>query len=189
MAIITADDLSLYSNLSATAATIAASLIPVIQERVTMMTNNQFLTDLHIQDEMVFNAAARTIVAGESFAGEGFAANDDIYVYNSYRNDGYYTVKTVATVTLTLASACSVVAELSGRSILITVVKWPEAVKQTASLMVEYDYTTRPKQAGNVKSHSLGPFSETFSSGDEDQWGYPRKITDQLVPYRIARLF
>lgn len=188
MPIITADDLALYSGLSATSATIAAGLIPVIQERVTMMTNNQFLTDLHLQDDVAFAKTARTIVAGDSFAGEGFAAGDDIYVYGSYRNDGYYTVQSVSTVTLTLTSAKSVVAELSGRSVLISVVKWPEAVKQTAALMVEFDYTTRPKQSGNIKSHSLGPFSETFTSGEEDQFGYPRKITDALTPYRIARV-
>jgi len=188
MPIITADDLALYSNLSATASTVAAGLIPVIQDRVTMMTNNYFLTDLSLQDEVTFSSAARTIVAGSSFAGEGFAASDDIFVYNSYRNDGYYTVQSVSTVTLTLTSASSVVAELSGRSVLITVVKWPTAVKQTAALMVEYDYTTRPKHSGNVKSHTLGPFSETFTSGDEDHYGYPRKITDALVPYRVARL-
>jgi len=188
MPIITKSDLEAYSGLTATSASAAASLIPVIQERITMMTNNQFLTDLHLQDEVTFANRARTIVAGGSYAGKGFAADDDIYVYGSYRNDGYYTVQSVATVTLTLTSAKSVVAELSGRSVLISVVRWPEAVKQTAALMVEYDYTTRPKLAGNIKSHSLGPFSETFTSGEEDQYGYPRKITDALTPYRIARV-
>jgi hypothetical protein len=136
---------------------------------------------------MTFSAAARTIVAGNSFTGEGFAAGDDIYVYNSYRNDGYYTVQSVATVTLTLTTACSVVAELSGRSILISVVKWPTAIKQIAARMVAYDYEVRPAKSENIKAHSLGPFSETFSDG-EDIFGYPKSITNQLSSYTMARL-
>jgi len=187
MAVITTKELLLYSNLTATAATIAAELIPMIQDRIAIIANNQFTTDLHLQDDMVFNAAARTIVADSSFAGEGFLSADDIYIYNSYRNDGYYTVASVATVTLTLTTAKSVVAELSGRSILISVVKWPVDVKQIAARMVAYDYNVRPAKSEGVKAHSLGPFSETFSDS-EDQFGYPKSITDQLSSYRIARL-
>jgi hypothetical protein len=189
MAILTVNELVTYSNLSATDAASAAALIPAVQERVCMMTNNYFLTDLDEQDSVTFNATARTIVADSAnYASMNFLAADDIMVYGSYRNDGYFTLASVSSSTLTVISGQTVVDELSGASVLISVAKWPTAVKQTAALMVEYDYSTRPKQAGNVKSHSLGPFSETFSSGDEDQYGYPRKITDALIPYRMSRL-
>jgi hypothetical protein len=189
MAILTINELVNYSNLSATDAASAAVLISVVQERICMMTNNYFLTSLDVQDAVTFNGSARTVVAKSlDYGARNFISGDDIMVYNSHRNDGYFTLDSVSTSTLTVISGQTVVDELSGASVLISVVKWPTAVKQTAALMVEYDYATRPKQAGNVKSHSLGPFSETFSSGDEDQYGYPRKITDALIPYRTARL-
>ena len=189
MAIITTTQCSQYSNISASAATIVASgLIPVVQENITMMTNNYFLTDLDLQDAMIFNATARTIVAVNSWETYNFLADDDIFVYNSYRNDGYYTVNTVSTKTITLATGATVVAELSGRSILVSVVKWPVAVQRVAALMVAYDYDIREKSAANIKSHSLGPFRETFTDGEKDEWGYPLKITNMLTDYKIARL-
>jgi len=186
--ILTVEELSLYSSLTSTSATIAATLIPVIQERITILTNNSFLTDLDLQDCYTFNATARTIVSASNyFTSYGFAAGDDVHVYNSYRNDGYYTVSSVTTGTLTLTSSASVVDELSGRSIIISVVKWPAAIKQIAARMVVYDYQVRPEKSENVKSRSLGPFSETFSDG-EDIFGYPKSITSQLASYTMARV-
>jgi hypothetical protein len=188
--LLTATECTVYSNISASAATITSSgLIPIIQERVTMMTNNYFLTDLYLQGTVTFNATNRTVIATSGdYDSVNFVAGDDILIYNSYRNDGYFTLDSVSGSTLTVISGQTVVNELSGRSVLITVAKWPVAVKQTAALMIAYDYDVRPKRSGDVRSHSLGPFSETLSSGDEDEMGYPRKITDALIPYRIARI-
>lgn len=188
MAVLTTAELVAYSNLTATEAVAAATLIPVVQDRICMMTNNYFLTDLCLQGTVTFNATARTIIGSASYGSENFLAGDDIFIYNSYRNDGSFTLDSVSASTLTVISGQSVIDELSGASVLVSVVKWPRPVKQTAALMVAYDYSVRGSQAANVKSHSLGPFSETFSSGDEDQFGYPRKITDALIPYRVARI-
>lgn len=190
MALLSATECTVYSSISASAGTITASgLIPIVQERITMMTNNFFLTDLYLQDQVTFNGTARTIIASSGdYDSVNFLAGDDIMVYNSYRNDGYFTLDSVSGSTLTVISGQTVVGELSARSVMISVVKWPVAVKQTAALMIAYDYDVRPKASANLKSHSLGPFSETFSSGEEDQFGYPRKITDALIPFRMARL-
>ena len=188
--ILTATECTVYSNISASAATITASgLIPIVQERICMMTNNYFLTDLDEQDTVTFNATNRTIIADSAdYNAVNFLAADDIMVYNSYRNDGVFTLDSVSTSTLTVISGQTVVDELSGASVLISVVKWPLPIKQVAALMIAYDYDSRPKKSGNIKSHSLGPWSETFTSGEEDQYGYPRTITDALIPYRMARL-
>jgi hypothetical protein len=154
------------------------------------MINNYFTTDLDVTDTMTFNASARTIVAGaNSFDEKNFLANDDIFVYHSYRNDGYYTVESVADKTLTLASGSSVVNELSARSIIISVVKWPLEVKVVAAKMCAYDYDARDKVSGNIKSRSLGPLSETYTDGEKDEFGYPKKITETLTQYRIGRMY
>lgn len=192
MAIITATAVTTYApKISASAATITSSgLIPIVQERICMMTNNYFVTDLYLQDCYTFNATGRTIISvgGNSFDEKNFLAGDDIYVYRSYRNDGVYTLESVSGSTLTLISGSSVIDELSGRSILISVVKWPLPVVQVAAKMIYFDYDIRDKVSANIKSHSLGPFSESYTDGERDEWGYPMKITNLLSDYRIARM-
>jgi hypothetical protein len=188
MSVISATEVTIYSNISASAVTIANSgLIDIVQERISMMTNNYFVTDLSIQNTMTFNATARTIIAEDSFDDYNFLAGDDIFIYNSYRNDGVKTIATVSAKTLTLTSTCSVVEELSGRSIMISIIKWPTPVKYAAAQMIAYDYDERGKNSVGITSHSLGPFSESFGNSDSEFFGYPKKITDALIPYRMLR--
>ena len=108
-----------------------------------------------------------------------------VFVYDSYRNDGYYTISTVSAATMTLATGSTVVDELSGRSVVISVVKWPLEVKRTAALMIAWDYDVRPKRSAGIQSHSLGPFSETYTQGGEN--GYPLDLLASL-PLPIARV-
>lgn len=189
MAVVTATEVTVYSNISASAATVAASgLIPVVQDRIVMVCNNQFLTDLALQQTMTFNATARTITSsGEDWASYGFAAGDEVYVYQSYRNDGYYTVSTISGSVMTLASGSTVVDELSGRSIMVSVVKWPSDLKQAAALMVAYDYDARPTRTAGVQSRSLGPFSESYGTR-LGAHGYPEDLLEPLYNHRIVRL-
>lgn len=188
--ILTATEVTLYSNISASAATIEAeNLIPVVQERIVLMLNNYFLTDLEVTSTVTFNATARTIVAQSSFEEFGFLASDEIRVYNSYRNDGYFTVASVSTTTLTLTSACSVVDELSGRTVILNVVRWPLEVKVAAAKMIAYDYDKRDAVTPGLTSRSLGPLSESYAGSSDDECGYPRRLTSPLDKYRIARSF
>jgi len=189
--ILTATEVTEYSNISCTAGTITSKkLIDTVQARLTMMLNNYFLTDLEVTDTMTFNATARTIVSDSTeFDDYNFLAGDDIYVYGSYRNDGYYTIGSVTTTTLTLASGASVVDELSSATIMVSVVRWPQDVKQAAALMCAYDYDTRTDVSANVKSRSLGPWSESYTDGEKDEYGYPKKLTAPIDYYRIARAY
>lgn len=191
MPVVTADEVVLLTGTSKTAGEIEkAGIIPLVQERINNITNNYFQTELYLQDDMEFDASARTITADTSFASEGFAAGDEIYVYHSYRNDGYYEVLSVAAETLTLVTGSSVVAELSGRSILVSVVQWPQALKLVAAQMVKYELDDRPARSADVTSRSLGPWSESYASQGnvENPFGYPSAIINQLSDYRMARL-
>ncbi len=191
MAIVTAADLTKYSNLSASAATIAIDLIPSIQDRVCIICNNYFTSsDLYLESEVTFNATARTIIAdGEDYDSVNLLAGEDVLISGSYRNDGVFTLSSVSGSTLTVISSQSVVDELSGASVLISLIKWPAPVKQAACQMIAYDYDVRPKQSANLKSHSLGPFSENFTTGSENPYGYPDTIMQMLTPYRMARIY
>ena len=187
--ILTATEVTILSNISASVYTlINSTFIDEVQDNITMITNNYFTTNLHLQSGMTFNPSANTIIAQSSFETQNIASGDDIYIYNSYRNDGYKTIASVSGETITLTSACSVVDELSNRSILISVVKWPNIIKRIAAQMIAYDYDIRNRSDPNVKSFTLGPFSETYTVGDEDDFGYPRKLTQRLEKYTMIRV-
>jgi hypothetical protein len=193
MAIVTATEVTIFTDISVSAGTIIASgIIPIVQERINLITNNYFTTDMQIQGYVVFNSTAKTVVSGGDFEDEGFIAGDEIHIYNSYRNDGYKLVDSVLTDTITMASSETVYSEPSGRTVLVSVVQWPNALKYIAAQMVKYDYDDRPKKAFGVTSRTLGPFSEHFgtSSGGQNTtpFGYPQELIDALSAYTIARL-
>ena len=188
MPIVTASAVTIFSAISASAATITTSgLISIVQERINFITNNYFLTDLDLQDVLTFNATARTVVAANSFAARNFLAGDEVFIYYSHRNDGYYTVLSVSDKTLTLATGSTVIDELSGRTIITSVVKWPTELQYVAAQMVYYDYDIRATRSAGVKSRSLGPWSESY--GDNGgSFGYPKEIISPLNDYRIVKL-
>jgi len=189
MPIITATEVTVYSDITASAATIVSSgLIPVVQDRINWICNNYFLTDLYLQQQVTFEATAATITGDSSYVSEGFADGDEIYVYHSYRNDGYYTVDSVSAGVITIASTESVIAELSGASVLISVVAGPRKQKYTAAQMVAYDYDVRPTRPAGVTSVRLGPWSESYGSQSHGEYGYPADILAPLLDHKIVRL-
>ena len=188
MALITASEVLIYSNITSSATIATSGLIPIVQERIIQICNNNFATDLMVQASCTFNATASTIVLdANDWADFGFADGDDIVIVNSYRNDGYYTVSGFLDETATV-SVGSVVAELSGRSVLFSVVKWPLAVKQAAALMIAYDYDDRKERSPGLNSFSLGPFSESYSDDPGlGIYGYPKEILGML-PTPVLRM-
>jgi len=192
MAVVTATQVTNYTSISASAATIASSgLIPIIQDRIAIITNNYFTTGIYIVGSCTFSATDGTvIVAGSELEDTGFIAGDDIYIYYSHRNDGYFTLDSVSGSTLTIVSSGSAfVAEPtdSTRSIQISVVRWPRDVTYAAAQMVKYDYDDRSKQSPGVRSRSLGPFSESYSDGGQS-FGYPDDILSIFDVHKVARL-
>jgi hypothetical protein len=186
MAVVTADQVVLYTDISATAGTITSSgLIPVVQERIGILCNQRFTTDINQISTFTFNAASRTITSNNDWESDGFADGDEVYVHNSYRNDGYYDVLSVSSTIMTLASGESVIDELSGRSILVSMVQWPVDVTFIAAQMVKYDYDDRAEQSEGVTSRRLGPWSETYGAMT---FGYPAPILEQLSAYRIVSM-
>lgn len=196
--IITATQVTIYApKISASAATITVSgLIPIVQERICLLCNNYFLVDgIELISTATFNATARSIVlpSGVNWEDYGFLANDDLFTYNSYRNDGIFTIENITAETVILTSACSVVNEVFnnnlGKNIFFSAIKWPVSVQQTAAKMIYYDLDLRDKVSANIKSRSLGPLSESFTDGEKDEYGYPLKITNQLDSFKIGRVF
>ena len=186
MAVVTAQQVVDWTNTSGTEAKIAASgLIPIVQDRIGVLTNNYFTNGLMLQGPVTFNATARTVVSANNYASRGVYAGAEVMVYGSYRNDDYYTVLSVSTVTITLATGSTVVDELSGASVLVSVVQWPRDVQHAAAQMVKFDYEDRAGRNSGAVSRSLGPYSESFAEGGMD-FGYPDGILSILRPYKLV---
>jgi hypothetical protein len=191
MAIVTATEVTIFTDISVSAGTIIASgIIPIVQERINLITNNYFTTDMQIQGNVVFSSTAKTVVSGGDFEDEGFIAGDEIHIYNSYRNDGYRLVDSVLTDTITFASSETVYSEPSGRTVLVSVVKWPDSIKYIAAQMVKYDYDDRPNVIPGVNAMSLGPYSVQYGTAgfNPQPFGYPLHLIEALNAYTIVRI-
>jgi len=189
--IVTATEVTLYTDISASAGTITESgLIPIVQDRINEITHNYFDSDMYIGGTITFNATAGTITAGSDWDVEGFMAGDEIYVYGSFRNDGYFVVGSVTTTTLTVSSADTIINEPSGRSILVTVVQWPDALRYIAAQLLKYDYDDRGSRTIGVNSETLGPYSVSYGTAtfNPQHYGYPQELIDLLSPYTRVRV-
>ncbi len=190
MAMVTATQVTQFTDISVSASAVTTSgLIPIVQERITSYCYNWFVSDdIRVQGKITFAATAGTLVmpTGNTWARFGFEDDDEIFVYNSRRNDGYYNAASVTTVTLTIDSTESVRPELSGASILVSLVQWPAALAYVSAQLVKYDYDDRPERVGGLASQSLGPRSESYTV--IGGMAYPTDIIGGLDAFKVARL-
>ena len=184
-------------------------LIPVVAERLRYLCNNTFTvqeirqsvykkfsirdsnivrfdrnTDLYIlpQVSASFAATAKTVTArGSNFASAQFAAGQDMFVYGSYLNDGYYEVGSVSTSALTILSGYSFAGavagthefktEATGASIYFAAATWPGDIKPIVASMIQYDYQERGQYKDTEGNEALG------------EYGYPLSILRSLLDY------
>jgi len=184
MPIVTADDVVLLTETSKTAGDIEETgIIATVTERVRTFCHNDFSSDsIYLASAVTFNATAGTIVAGSSYVTAGFAAGDEIRVSGSYRNDKYLTIASVSTTTITIATAESVVAELSGATVTVSLVDWPDDIPYAAAQLVKYDLDDRPTRGAGITSQTLGPRSESYS--ERGTFGYPEDLLALFDEYR-----
>jgi len=146
---------------------------------------------MYVLAGMTFSSTNGTIIAsGGDFESSGFIAGDEIYIYNSFRNDGYRVLTSASALMLTVASGYSVIAEPSGRSIMISVVKWPDELKYISAQMVKYDYDDRPEKTIGANSVTLGPYSVSYSANSisNNPYGYPQEMIDALSAYTLMKV-
>jgi hypothetical protein len=192
--LITPAEVIQYSSITASAQTILdKKLIETLEFRLPTILNNYFTSDgMQIQVTAKFNPTANTITIDQnSWDIFGFKNGDPIYVYSSYRNDGYKKIDTFITNVAYVNSAYSVIDESFptnlGRVITFALVYVPLDVKAVMAEMIAYDYDIRPHRSAGIKSRSLGPLSESYSI-DIDNFGYPNSLLDKLERYKLVRL-
>lgn len=191
--ICTATQVTIWTSISASASTIISKeYIEIVQERICLITNNYFTSDVvMVEDSADFNATDNTIILdGNKWEEFGFKANDDFLIYKSLRNDGVKTISSISDYIVTLTSSCSVIDESystnDGPIIYFGLVNWPKDIQHIAAEMVYYDADIRNKVAPGIRSRSLGPLSESFAI-DNNKYGYPIDLLNKLEPYTIAR--
>jgi hypothetical protein len=193
--VVSATQVTLWTSITASVNTILSkNYIDIVQERISLITNNYFTSDdLSLEATVLFNSTARSITLDGNAYWEnyGFQAGDDFLVYRSWRNDGVYTINSLSNDVLIVISSQSVINERfnnnNGPTIYFSVIKWPKDIQSIACEMIYFDSEIRPEVSANVKSNSFGPFSETYTV-DSDNYGYPKNIIDKLDKYCIARL-
>jgi hypothetical protein len=211
MPIITIDEVKDFlSEDETTYDEVIGRLIPVVTERLRYLCNNPFTAqpliesvfqrfsvrdydyqrmfardaDLYILPAVMatFDASSLTVTArGENFASAGFAAGQDVFVRDSYLNDGYFEISSVSTSTLTVLSAYSFAGaiegthefkdEVTGASIYFAVVEWPKGIKPVVASMIQFDYQER------------GNWAESEGGEGHGEYGYPTELLRMLQPY------
>lgn len=210
MPIITIAEVKQFLNISAAETLFdlqIGTLIPVVTERIYSLCNNPFTVQpiatsmkwfrgplygrenrdstLYVlsQASATFVATTQTVTAvGENFASAQFAAGQDIFVRDSYLNDGYFYVSSVSTSSLTIATSYTFanaipashtfIDEATGASIFFGVVKWPIGIKPIVASLIQYDYQDR------------GSWSEDSRTG-HGEFGYPTELLRPLATYTV----
>jgi hypothetical protein len=199
--ILSATECTIYSSITATTGTIITKkLLDTIEARIPIITNNYFVSDsIILESTCKFYPSNNSIVlnsSSEHWEDYGFQASDPIFIYNSYRNEGYKSIYSLSDNTAIIASSATVIKEdfnnSDGPIILFSLANWPLDVKMAAYEMAYFDYEVRSstgigKVGPGIKSKSLGPWSESYTV-DNDNFGYPTSILDKLIPYRLCRL-
>lgn len=180
MAVITVSEVNSILGFTGSAEnSFIATYIPYVENDLVQICNNDFFDGgIYQSGTYDFDASAGTITSegGNSFASDGFVDGDQILIRGSYRNNGIYDISTVSTSVLTVtknvSSAETVVAELSGASIIISLITWPTRAKLAAAKMLQYRMTNK----NAMQSHKY-------------EFGYPADIISYIDDMRIPRFF
>lgn len=162
-------------------------LIPQVQKRICLMTNNWFIVPGISESNVDADYTASTLtVSGVVWSDEGFASGDEILIQGSYRNDGWYTIDNVSGSVLTIVSSAAFTSEVSGACATISLVDWDTSIQPIVANMLKYDVDVRPKNQG-LSSINLGNWSESYITNN-GYFGYPADIVAGLQVYTTPKI-
>jgi hypothetical protein len=200
MALLSVDECKQYLNLTdGTHDARIALLIPAVQADISEYCNNAFADTVIYREsgsalEFVRGSTLTTSTeadkitdAQDYISTSGFTAGMDIIVIGG-SNQGYYTIASVSTDTITLTSTGDIEDQSQTTyhrwpgNIAVARVKWPKALKPTAAKMVWH--LLDQVKSGDVKSESIDDYSVTYA-GDH---AYPERVIAGLRQYKRAVL-
>jgi hypothetical protein len=165
--------------------------IPYARDRVIRICNNQF-TDHEIETyggEYVFSTGNTIYCVDGDFTEEGFVAGDWCRVKGSVKNDGTYKIATVTSTLLTVTDEFEMLHEDTDaigllRTVYITYVRFPKAIKPVVANMIRYDMTERANRTG-VASERIGNYSVSYHRAASLGFDYPDDIIGGLDPWVV----
>lgn len=165
--------------------------IPYVRDRVMKICNNEFVDD-EIEcysSDYVFSTTNTVYCIDEGFTEEGFAANDWFRVKGTAKNDGVYKIATVTSTTITITDDFTVTHEdLDAlgitRTVYITYVRFPSAIKPIVANMIRYDMLQRADKTG-VASERIGNYSISYYRARSMGYDYPDDIIGGLDPWVV----
>lgn len=156
------------------------SYIPVITDNIISHCNNHFLNphfDYFLSSNIVFDDSKIQLT---NIGNYELVAGDYIRVYGSLRNDNTFLIGSVSTDYLTIDSTFnSIENEDLNKSVLISLCKYPQALKLTFSQMVGYKLENY--KAGIV-SKQIDDYSYTLEKDLVS--GYPKSIMSDLNNFK-----
>jgi len=161
-------------------------LIPIIEDDIRQYCNNAFNNpNVYMQSgdiSFTHNSTSADTIAfdgsGDGFADSQFKAGQTIQVQGSYNNDGFFEIESLTSVLLTLYSTTSrphfetLVTEDESVLIRLASVKYPQALKNIVSQMVNYKLTTYDY---SVSGETVSRYSVTYNNSNIKN-GYPSAL-------------
>jgi hypothetical protein len=111
-----------------------------------------------------------------------FVVGDTVQIHDSARNDGIYTVISADDTTFSVLETVT-----DENDVLVTRIDYPEAVKDCALNLLEWEVKHRDKVG--IQSETLSRHSVTYFSQDANNqvMGYPASLLGCLKAYKKAR--
>lgn len=184
MAILSRTEVKTYLQITSTDYdTLIDAYIPLVLEDFFEYTNNYFHNNkVRLYSGLFTVSSSGTItVTGTNFSTYSFASGDEIHIFDSVRNDGFYTAATVSSATITLSTADTVKGETQETDFTIVKMEVPDSIKPVLASMIKYRIDS---PMGNAQSESLGDYSVTYGPMPS---GYPQGIQSNMNKYKCLR--
>ncbi|RPI07219.1 MAG: hypothetical protein EHM64_00150 [Ignavibacteriae bacterium] len=157
--------------------------IPIAEQTICDYCRSDFLdavSDAVNNSDITFISSDNSVNM-TGIESEKFIANDTIRIYNSFRNDGVYTIDSVETNKFILNGINTIQDEDEGNSVIIVKVKYPVPLKIIASQMIKCNLA---KISPLFKSQTIDDYTYTI---DTDMLnGYPKNLMIALNQYRCV---
>ena len=162
------------------------NLVPTVLEDIVEYCNNNFVnsTQYWRTDKISFSSNSTITISDTSMPLDYYwKSGDKILVLGSIFNDGYYSISTVASSSLSINESISSESSSTGKIFSLHKVDYPKDLPVIASRMIKHTITTLDDS--NIASESLGDYSVSYVEVGANS--YPQSIIKGLDKYRKIR--
>jgi hypothetical protein len=161
-----------------------SAFIPAVEDDIAAICNTRFRnTSVSFSGDIAITGVGSTYTLTCSDGGISdiaFAVGDYIDLEGSERNDGYYTIATLADIAVTTTEALVTEAEASLEFYLV---QWPHAVRMIAARMIAYQLD----MIGSAGVTSERILDYSYTRGDGTDLGYPLPIIKALQRFGFMK--